>query len=118
MLFLQLILKLLEWLLNGREKVSNTDNRKDLLTVSDNALAEIQARVLKGGFSSGVAVRVSPTKWADGEVDISFDDMVGDDRDWEGRSRGLLLLIDKRDEDQLSGCQLDFRDSTFFARLV
>ena len=93
-----------------------TAHRKDLLTVSDDALAEIQARILKGKFPSEIGVRISPTKWADDDVEISFDYPVSDGRDWVGESRGLLLLVDKKDEDQLSGCQLNFRDDAFTVR--
>ncbi|MEI8020271.1 MAG: hypothetical protein WCH39_18870 [Schlesneria sp.] len=78
----------------------------------------VQARILKGNFPSEIGVRISPTQWADDEVEISFDYPVSDGRDWVGEARGLLLLVDKKDEDQLSGCQLNFRDNAFTARPI
>jgi Fe-S cluster assembly iron-binding protein IscA len=112
------LLQLLESGWDGPRNLSVTAHRNDLLSVSDDALAEIQALMLKGNFPSEIGVRISPTQWADNEVEISFDYPVSDGRDWVGEARGLLLLVDKKDEDQLSGCQLNFRDNAFTARPV
>ena len=116
--FLRSLLQLVEWGLNGPGNLPTTPDREHLLTVSEDALAEIEARMLKGGFPSDVAVRISPTKWADAEVEISFDFPVSDATDWCGVTRALYLLVDRRDEEQLLGCQLDFCDGTFSVRLV
>ncbi len=90
-------------------------HRKDLVDVSDRAAAEIRLRIAKRGFPERVGVRITPGKWADGKVAVTFDYPVSDGRDWIDESQELLLLIDKNDEAQLAGCRLDFRDGAFWA---
>jgi len=107
------LLQFLEWGWDAPDDVSFYEHTKKILEVSEAAAEEIRSRLASGGFSSGVAVRVTPTKWADTEVEISFDYPVSDGRDWIDESRGLTLLIDKKHEPQLRGCVVEFCDGTF-----
>ncbi len=107
------LLQLVEWGWDAPSDVSANAHRKDVLDVSEAAATEIRSRMESRGFPADVGIRVRPTKWADNEVEISFDYPVSDGRDWVDESEGLLLLIDKRHEHQLSGRTLDFGDGAF-----
>jgi len=109
------LIQLIEWGWDAPNDVSVTAHEKDLIELSDEAATEIRSRIAQGEFPDGIAVRITPTKWADGEVEISFDYPVSDGRDWVDRSQGLLLLIDKKHETQLQRCRVDFADGTFSA---
>jgi Fe-S cluster assembly iron-binding protein IscA len=104
------LLQLVEWGWDAPHDASATAHKKKIIEVSGSAAAEIRSRMANGGFSEELAVRITPTKWADSEVEIAFDYPISDGRDWVDESHGLLLLIDKKHESQLFGCRLDFAD--------
>ena len=112
------LLQLVEWGWDAPQDVSTNAHRKDILAISDGAAAEIRSRMANGDFPQDIGVRITPTKWADAEVEITFDYPVSDGRDWVDESQGLLLLIDKNHEFQLCGRQLDYRDGRFTSILA
>jgi hypothetical protein len=112
------LLQLVEWGVDVPHDASVSAHKKKVLEVSAAALAEIRSRMAKGGFSEEHGVRVTPTKYADSEVEITFDYPVSDGRDWVDESDDLLLLIDKNDEWQLLGRWLDFADGRFLATIA
>ena len=89
---------------------SASAHKRKMIEVSELAAEEIRSRMARGGFPDGIGVRITPTKWADSGVEITFDYPVSDGRDWVDESQGLLLLVDKNDEPHLAGCVIDFRD--------
>lgn len=107
------LLQLAQWGWNAPPGASSTVYRKNILEVSLLATEEIRSRMAKGGFSEELGVRITPTKWADSEVEITFDFPVSDGRDWVDESNGLLLLIEKEHEPEFSGKFLDFVDGKF-----
>ena len=108
------LLQITEWGWEAPHEVSIGAHKKKILELSDSAAEEIRSRMERGGYSDELAVRITPTKWADAEVEISFDFAVSDGRDWTDESQGLLLIIDKRYERQLSGSLLGFDDGRFY----
>ena len=112
------LLQLIEWGWDAPHDASATAHKKKILELSTRAAEEIRSRMENGGFSEGLGVRITPTKWADSEVEIAVDYPVSDGRDWVDESDGLLLLIDKQHESRLSGCRLDFADGEFSATMT
>ena len=80
-------------------------------------MAVMESRRQRGRFPDGVGVRITPTRWADNEVEIAFDYPVSDGRFWIDQCQETVLIIDKQDEPQLSGCTIDFADNQFVAVL-
>lgn len=109
------LLQLIEWGWEAPEDASLRDYSRRILEISPLAAAEIRSRMAKGGFSEELAVRVTPIEFTDSEVEIAFDYPVFDERDWLDKSDGLLLLIDREYESQLSGCQIEFFNGKFYA---
>ena len=87
-------------------KQTPTDLRKNLISLTAGAVAEIEQRMRNGGHSEGTALRVTPNGLP--FVSIEFDIPISDGRDWLGEFKGLPILIDKKDESALAGCQLDY----------
>ena len=112
------LLQLVEWGWDAPHDASVSAHKKKILEVSAAAATEIRSRMAKSGFSEEHGVRITPTKWADSEVEITFDYPTSDGRDWVDESDGLLVLIDKNDEWQLLGRRIDFADGTFSANMA
>ena len=107
------LLQLLEWGWDAPGDVSATAHTKDLVELSSRAVEEIRSRRVSGKFPDNVGIRIKPTKFADAEVEISFDYPVSDGRDWIDESQGLTVLIDKDDEAQVSGSEIQFENGHF-----
>jgi Fe-S cluster assembly iron-binding protein IscA len=112
------LLQLIEWGWDAPDDLAPGGFRKHLLELTDRAVEAIRARRANGGFPEDVGVRISPGGFTDAEVKISFDFPVSDGRDWIDESQGLLLLIDKSDENQLADTTVDFEEGVFVARVA
>ena len=111
------LIQLLETGWDAPHDASVSDHRRDLVELEESAAQEIRARMASGGFADELAVRITPTRWADSEVAIAFDYPVSDGRDWIDESQGLTLLVEKRYEAQLSGRTIVYVDSRFTAEM-
>ena len=87
------LLQLIEWCSHAPTDVSVTEYKKDLVDLSPNAAAEIENRRTRGQFRDGIGVRITPTKWADAEVEIAFDYPVRHGRFWVDESESFILII-------------------------
>ena len=110
------LLQLIDWGWNAPPEVGVTEFQNDLVDLSPDAVKEIETRKKTGGFQDGVGVRITPTKWADMEVEIAFDYPVSDGRFWIDASHGMTLIIDKEHEGELADCTIDHVDGKFVAR--
>jgi hypothetical protein len=111
------LLQKMEWGWDAPENASATGHQKKIMEVSEAAAREIRGRIAKGGFRDDVGVRITLTNAMAGEVRVSFGYPVSDGGDWVDYSQGLLLLIAKDQEAQLSGSHLDLVDGKFVARI-
>jgi Fe-S cluster assembly iron-binding protein IscA len=93
--------------------VSIRAHRRNVLTITDRAAAEIFRRRKDGNFAEDCGIRFAPADAAGREVTIQFDFPVTDGRDWVQETPGMLVLIDKRHEPDLTGAVIDFVDGRF-----
>ena len=91
---------------------SATGTFGNVISLSEAAETEIVKRRLIGGFSPDVAVRITPDN-SDSCYSVAFDDAIADGRDWIGHSRGVAIVIDRRDTPLLLGKTIDFRGNNF-----
>jgi Fe-S cluster assembly iron-binding protein IscA len=84
----------------------------NVVFLSETAEAEIVKRRLIAGFGPDLAVRITPS---DNNVSyaIEFDDAIADGRDWIGESRGIAIVVDRRDAPLLLGKTIDFCNGSF-----
>lgn len=110
------LLQMIEWGWDAPGDASTIDHRKDIVELTENAAEEILARIKEAKYPAEVAVRIEPADWYNQTVTISFDFPVSDGRDWVDDSQGILLLIEKRHEEQLAGKTIDYLHSEFVCR--
>ncbi|NLS91905.1 MAG: hypothetical protein GXX96_06955 [Planctomycetaceae bacterium] len=111
------VLQRIEWGWDAPAEVGVAEYHRDLVDMTLRAKSEIEIRQLRGGFPDGVGVRITPTKWADNEVEIAFDYPVSDGRFWIDESHGVILIIDKEHEVELADHTIDYADDRFVAIL-
>lgn len=88
---------------------------RNIVTLSDAAVAEIRRRMTEGGFDSGVYVRLVPSREG-AECEVKFDYPYADDEEWLGRSQGLPIVIDRDLAELIMGFEVDFDGEQFLAR--
>lgn len=92
------------------------DCMKEVIAVSESAKTAIEAKRKSGRFHKSMAVRVMPRRLP--IVNVSFDEVVLDGRDWIDYVDETPILIDKKHEAKLSGLTLDFRDGEFICEFI
>ncbi len=114
------LLQLLQWGWDAPRDATAASISHDPLDVSESALQEIGRRMREGDFPDELGVRLTPVKQSaaeiPGQVEIAFDYPVSDGQEWIDDTCGIVLLFDKRYEDQLAGKKLDFDGAVFSVR--
>jgi Fe-S cluster assembly iron-binding protein IscA len=95
--------------------ISIRAHRREILTITDRAAAEIVRRRREGNFADNCGIRIAPADSAGREVAIQFDFPVTDGRDWVQETSGFVVMMDKRHETELRGSSIDFVDGRFVA---
>jgi hypothetical protein len=88
-------------------------NLGNLVELTDAAAREILRRRLVGKLRADVVVRIAPPSRPGDGYNVGFDYALADGRDWIGESRGIGILIDRRDTRWLTGRIIDYRDGVF-----
>jgi hypothetical protein len=86
------------------------ENLGNVVTLTEEAVAEILRRHGAGTWTTEAAVRITPD--SNGYA-IAFDYPLTDGRDWIGHSHHIPLLVDRRDAPLLLGKTIDFRAGKF-----
>ena len=84
----------------------------NVVSLSEDAFAEIARRHHAGNFGPDVAIRVTPGTTSSTYC-VEFDFVLADGSDWIGESRGIPIVIDRRDAPLLLGKTIDFQNGCF-----
>jgi len=92
---------------------SALDHFGNVVTLSDAAVVEISQRHAQGGYEHDVAVRVEIEDEHQRTCRIGFDYPEADGRDWIGDSKGITILVDRRDASSIHGSTIQYEDGIF-----
>lgn len=73
------------------------EDRRDLISISDSAAAEIHRRMEMYDHEPGIAVRIQFDNSVGLQCRIEFDFPMSEGRDWVSESQGFSILLDKQD---------------------
>lgn len=93
--------------------MSLRDSLGNIVGLTEAARLEILRRQCGGRFGNDVVVRVLPPSTRENEYRVEFDFPLADGRDWIGESRGIPIVVDRRDAPLLLGKTIDFREGRF-----
>jgi Fe-S cluster assembly iron-binding protein IscA len=107
--------------LSGGKKCRVIDLIKDIpsfwsaVVLTERAARAAQSIMADRGFPPGSALRVDVTgKFRPYEYEITYDDQPErEGPDWVGQSRGIVILVSKKDIQKCIGLTIDFLDGRF-----
>jgi Fe-S cluster assembly iron-binding protein IscA len=97
----------------SQAEVGIRSNLGNLVELTEAAAREILRRRLVGKLHTDVVVRIAPPSRPGEGYNVGFDYALADGRDWIGESRGIGILVDRRDTRWLTGRIIDYRDGVF-----
>jgi len=88
---------------------------QNIVRLSKSAADEARRVIAAGGFSPETAVRLVVLEPTVGDYAIEYDLPVNDARDWQIKSEGLTVLVEKSalEKWELSEIVVDFKDGQF-----
>ena len=92
---------------------SISSNLGNVIASSETAAQEILRRHFSGKFKTKPVVRITPPLSPDEGYLVGFDYALANGRDWIGESRGIGIIVDRRDAPLLLGRTIDFRNGIF-----
>ncbi len=88
-------------------------NLGNVIELSEAAAQEILRRHFSGEFHGKPVVRITLPLSPDEGYMVGFDYALADGRDWIGESRGIGIIVDRRDAPLLLGRTIDCRNGVF-----
>jgi len=88
-------------------------NFGNVVELTEAASEEINRRLTAGCFGPETVVRIAPDRMTPNHASVLFDFPLADGRDWIGQSRGIPIVVDRQDAEELQGFTIDFRHETF-----
>jgi Fe-S cluster assembly iron-binding protein IscA/predicted RNA-binding Zn-ribbon protein involved in translation (DUF1610 family) len=92
---------------------SASTNLGNIVAISEAAAQEILRRFFSGKFKGKPVARITPPLSPGEGYMVGFDYAVADGRDWIGESRGIGIIVDRRDAPLLLGRIIDFQNGVF-----